>query len=131
VICGDLFDRGKDVTAYLWLLYKLDAQAKAAGRYEHVILGNHDIMNLSGDYRFVDSKYFMAATVMSKNYQELYAANTELSRWLRSKNIVEKVGDMLFINAGISTDVNNLKMSLPDINVICRPFYDRPRKDIT
>ena len=46
VICGDLFDRGNRVTEYLWLLYKLEDEAKAQGGYVHVILGNHDIMNL-------------------------------------------------------------------------------------
>lgn len=130
VICGDLFDRGKDVNAYLWLLYKLDDQAKAAGGYEHVILGNHDIMNLIGDYRYVDTKYFSAAKVMQKEYKDLYAENTELGRWLRSKNIIEKVGDLLFMHAGISGDINDRKMSLADINSNCRMFYDQPRKAI-
>ena len=58
VICGDLFDRGKEVPATLWLLYKLEQDAKAKGGYLHTILGNHDIMNLSGDLRYVESKYF-------------------------------------------------------------------------
>jgi hypothetical protein len=130
VICGDLFDRGRDVNAYLWLLYKLDLQAKAAGGYEHVILGNHDIMNLSGDYRYVDTRYFEAAKVMQKGYKDLYSVDTELGRWLRSKNIIEKVGDLLFMHAGIAAEVNNRKMSLTDINSFCRPFYDQPGKDI-
>ena len=47
VICGDLFDRGNEVTACLWLLYKLEDEAKAKGGYVHVVLGNHEIMNLS------------------------------------------------------------------------------------
>ncbi|PSL28097.1 metallophosphoesterase [Chitinophaga ginsengisoli] len=130
VICGDLFDRGNDVTAYLWLLYRLEKQAQKAGGYVHVILGNHDIMNLSGDYRYVDCKYFTVARTLQIPYKELYAANTELGRWLRSKNIVEKIGDILFMHAGISQEVNSKKMSLEAINNLCRPFYDQPRQAI-
>jgi hypothetical protein len=64
IICGDLFDRGSEVTSCLWLLYKLEQSAKAAGGYVHTILGNHDIMNLSGDLRYLQPKYQQTA----KNY---------------------------------------------------------------
>ncbi len=53
VICGDLFDRGNDVAAVLWLLYKLEDEARGMGGAVHTILGDHDIMNLSGDFRYV------------------------------------------------------------------------------
>ena len=58
VICGDLFDRGNDVTAELWLLYKLEEEAKEKGGYVHTILGNHEIMNLSGDFPLCTAKIF-------------------------------------------------------------------------
>jgi len=125
VICGDLFDRGKDVTAELWLLYKLEEEAKEKGGYVHTILGNHDIMNLSGDLRYVQKKYFDNATLMGKKYEELYGAGTELGRWLRSKNIMEKIGDYLCLHGGVSATINAKQMSLPDINNQCRPFYDQ------
>lgn len=130
VICGDLFDRGKDVAAYLWLLYKLDEEAIIAGGYVHVILGNHDIMNLSGDYRYVASKYSSAASLLQKNYKELYAKNTELGRWLRSKNIIEKIGNMLFLHAGVSPELNKRAWNLEAINNNCRKYYDQSRKVI-
>ncbi len=72
VICGDLFDRGHDVAAELWLLYKLEEEAKASGGYVHTILGNHDIMNLSGDIRFVQPRYIENAKIIGKDYMELY-----------------------------------------------------------
>ncbi|EHQ24617.1 family 78 glycoside hydrolase catalytic domain [Mucilaginibacter paludis] len=130
VICGDLFDRGKDVIPYLWLLYKLEQDAKVKGGYVHTILGNHDIMNLSGDYRYVDQKYFTTAEHLKQPYSELFSANTELGRWLRTKNIVEKIGDRLFLHAGISPEINALKMPLAQLNGSCRLFYDRLRKEL-
>ncbi len=36
VVCGDIFDRGDEVTACLWLLYKLENNAKAKDPYTMV-----------------------------------------------------------------------------------------------
>jgi len=130
VVVGDLFDRGKQVTQVLWLLYRLEDLAKAAGGYVHVVLGNHDIMNLSGDLRYVDKRYMDVAKALSLDYMQLYGRDTELGRWLRSKNVVEKIGDVLFTHGGISPSVNACGLSLQEINAFCRPLYDRPRKDI-
>ena len=47
IICGDLFDRGKAVTEQLWLLYKLESIASVQGGSVHILLGNHEIMNLT------------------------------------------------------------------------------------
>jgi hypothetical protein len=41
VICGDLFDRGKEVPAVIWLLYKLEQEARLKGGYLHTILGKY------------------------------------------------------------------------------------------
>ena len=123
VICGDLFDRGLNVTEYLWLLYKLEQEAVAGGGRVHVILGNHDIMNLSGDFRYVQPKYMDEAKMMNLEYKDLFTGNTELGRWLRTKNIIEKIGDILFMHAGISPLVNQVQWNAETINKNVRPYY--------
>jgi hypothetical protein len=125
VVCGDLFDRGEEVTACLWLLYKLESDAKAKGGYVHVILGNHEIMNLSEDLRYVHPKYSEVAMLMGRTYMDLYAANTELGRWLRTKNIMERIGNYLFMHGGVSQAVNETGLSLKEINHLVRPLYDK------
>lgn len=125
VICGDLFDRGLYVAEELWLLYKLEMDAKANGGYLHIILGNHDIMNLEGDFRYVQPKYFESAQLMGIDYTAFYAENTELGRWLRSKNIIEKIGENLCLHGGISPKLNELQLSIEEINKRSRPFYDQ------
>lgn len=127
VICGDLFDRGKQVPEAMWLLYKLEALAARAGGYVHVILGNHDIMNLSGDLRYLAKKYPESASIMGVNYMELYAENTELGRWLRSKNTIEKIGENLCMHAGVAPVINDMKLTVEEINQRCRPFYDKAK----
>jgi hypothetical protein len=137
VICGDLFDRGNDVAAELWLLYKLEGEAKESGGYVHTILGNHDIMNLSGDLRYLQPKYIDRAKKMGTEYNELYGSKTELGRWLRSKNLIEKISNGLFLHAGISSEVLALQWPLYRIDSDCRVYYDQamypekfPSKDL-
>jgi len=53
VLCGDILDRGKQERKIMDLLMRLQEEAKAAGGQAHVLLGNHDVMNLVRDLRFV------------------------------------------------------------------------------
>ncbi len=125
VLTGDFFDRGTMVTEVLWLIYKLEWEAYEVGGHVHFILGNHEIMNMRGDLRYVDDKYKQSAQLMNKRLEDLYSSGTELGQWLRTKNILEKIGDHLFVHGGISQNVNDLGLTLDEINAIARPYYDR------
>jgi hypothetical protein len=122
-LTGDFFDRGDQQTEVLWLIYGLEEKAKAAGGYVHFILGNHEIMNLSGDLRYVNKKYMETAALLGKKYGTFYNDQTELGRWLRTKNVVEKIGDILFMHGGISSPVNRMSLNPNEINSMVRPFY--------
>jgi hypothetical protein len=74
------------------------------------------------DTRYVNSKYRDTEARLG-NYSSLYSEHSELGRWLRSKNIMEKIGKGLFLHAGVSAEVNALSMSLNEINNLARPFY--------
>ena len=123
VLVGDFFDRGQQVTEVLWFIYYLEEKAKAAGGYIHFILGNHEIMNLSGDLRYVQQKYIDNARLINQKYVTLYDKNSELGRWLRTKNIVEKIGGIVFAHGGISGYINGMNISIPEINRLARPYY--------
>jgi hypothetical protein len=62
VSLGDLLDRGPDSRAAMDLLIKLQAQAQAAGGRVHVVLGNHELMNLTGDLRYISADEYAAFT---------------------------------------------------------------------
>ena len=123
VLTGDFFDRGNQVTEVLWLIYSLEEKAKAAGGYVHFVLGNHEIMNMNGDQRYVQSKYKENAVLLGERYEDLYGENSELGRWLRTKNIIEKIGNILYTHGGISQEVNNMDVSIEQINELSRPYY--------
>ena len=137
VLIGDFFDRGEQVTELLWFIYSLEEKAKDAGGYVHFILGNHEIMNLSADLRYVNKKYLENAGLLNQNYISLYDQNSELGRWLRTKNIIERIGDFIFTHGGISSVINNLNLSVREINKLARPYYadttsnyEDPKSDI-
>ena len=52
VSLGDLLDRGADSRKVMDLLMRLQGEAAAAGGQLHVVLGNHEAMNLLGDLRY-------------------------------------------------------------------------------
>ncbi|XP_077214368.1 calcineurin-like metallo-phosphoesterase superfamily protein [Tasmannia lanceolata] len=51
---GDILDRGEDEIAILSLLRSLSIQANTEGGAVFQVNGNHETMNVEGDFRFVD-----------------------------------------------------------------------------
>jgi hypothetical protein len=123
VLVGDCMDRGPHVTECLWLLYSLEIKARQQGGYVHLILGNHEIMNMADDLRYVPAKYLANARLLQCDYTLWYKPGTELGRWLATKNVVEKIGPLLFVHGGISSMVNDLQLSIPEMNELCRRRY--------
>lgn len=122
VLLGDYFDRGTNVTECLWLIYKLEQEAKAAGGKVHFILGNHEVLNLQGDTEYVRQKYIANAALMGEAYPIWFSTDTELGRWLRTKNALEKIGDFLFCHGGISPELVHTKMNIASINRTARSY---------
>ena len=60
VSLGDLLDRGADSRKVMDLLMRLQEEAAAAGGRLHVVLGNHEAMNVLGDLRYVDPGEYAA-----------------------------------------------------------------------
>ncbi|MEM1318692.1 MAG: ankyrin repeat domain-containing protein [Bacteroidota bacterium] len=120
VLVGDFFDRGNQVTPCLWLMYELERQAELAGGRVHFIIGNHEEMNMRGDVRYVRNKYKLAARKLNVTYRSLYGKHTELGRWLRSKNVIEKIGKTIFTHGGLSHEMARMNLHFEDINRIAR-----------
>ncbi len=60
VSLGDLLDRGPDSRKAMDLLMRLEEQAAAVGGKVHVILGNHELLVLMGDMRYVSEGEYEA-----------------------------------------------------------------------
>ena len=69
---GDITDRGADSRKIIDHLVKLSKQAKKKGGYVHLLIGNHETMNVVGDLRYVSPGEFAAfATKNSPRLQNM------------------------------------------------------------
>ncbi len=141
VLIGDLVDRGYQVTELMWLLRRLEREAQAAGGELHYILGNHEVMVMGGDLRYIHPKYQYMSQQFETTYDKLYGADTDIGRWWRSKNSVEVIGDLLFVHGGYSPSLEALKLSpeklntrirkcLPPAKVVAGTIAENPVADI-
>jgi len=68
---GDLVDRGPGSRKVMDLMMRLETQALAAGGRVHALLGNHEVMNLTGDLRYTSAAEFAAfATTRSADVRD-------------------------------------------------------------
>ena len=59
---GDVVHLGPHSKRVIDLLMKLQEQSRAAGGNVHALIGNHEVMNLTGDLRYVNPQEFAAFT---------------------------------------------------------------------
>ena len=60
VFTGDILDRGPESRKVMDLIMRLEEEALDAGGRVHLLLGNHEVMNLVGDLRYVSKKEYAA-----------------------------------------------------------------------
>lgn len=116
MIIGDVFDRGKDVPQILWLFYKLEQEAAEAGGRVSFLLGNHEPMVLAGDLRYAKEKYKMLAERLGMKYSALFGPDTELGRWLATRNTMQTIGSDLYVHAGLNKEFYDRRLSIPTVN---------------
>lgn len=81
VITGDLMDRGPDSRKIMDLVMRLESEAPEQGGMVHLTLGNHEVMNLVGDLRYVSRGEYAAfaseesAEERERWFQQYRAAN--------------------------------------------------------
>jgi len=130
VCIGDMVDRGTKVTETLWLLLRLSREAKAAGGHVHHVLGNHEAMLMGGDVRYTAPKYKAVAALMGTSCEGLVGADTELGCWMRTRNSVVRLGDYVFVHAGIAPIVAAAKTDLEVVNTRVRAALGVPPQAI-
>jgi hypothetical protein len=125
VVLGDVFDRGSGVTESLWLIHRLETEAADAGGRVHFVLGNHELMVLRGDLRYVNAKYLDGIVRATRiTYDDLYGPDMELGRWLRSKHTAIRLNGILFVHGGIGPAVVERGMRLEALNDAVRASLD-------
>ncbi len=128
VFVGDIFDRGDKVTEALWLIYQLEQEALQEGGAVHLVLGNHEIMVLSGKTDYVSDKYLLMTSRLNIDYPWLFGKRTVLGQWLRTRNTIVKINGHLFVHAGLSPDLMASGLDIGEINDNVRYFLNHPER---
>ena len=114
---GDQLDRGDDEPQILELFQRLRASAQAAGGAVHVLNGNHEVMNVQADFRYVtpDGFHDFSAGHPDALHARLAASSTperrgrtaaflpggEIARRLSIQPMVIQIGRNLFVHGGV------------------------------
>ncbi len=142
VSLGDLLDRGPDSRAAMDLLIRLQREAEAAGGKVHVVLGNHELMNLTGDLRYISAGEYAAFAadetpqMRAAGFAQLQAeaiefdesqyppgffahraaftAEGQYGSWLLEQPAIVVINDSAFVHAGFPDWMN--QYSLQSIN---------------
>ncbi|KAI7881013.1 Metallo-dependent phosphatase, partial [Lichtheimia hyalospora FSU 10163] len=97
---GDVVDRGVDTIALYKLLQRLRVEAQEQGGQVVSVLGNHEIMNMVGDWRYVneeDIASFGGKEARIKAFSKEGWIGSDLMEW----NLTAKVGSSVFCHGGI------------------------------
>jgi len=72
VVTGDLLDRGAESRRVMDLIMRLELEAPRAGGRVHQLLGNHEVMNLIGDLRYVSREEYAAFLDIESSKERRY-----------------------------------------------------------
>lgn len=116
VVIGDIFDRGNDVPQICWLFYQLEEEAAQAGGRVSFLLGNHEPLLLAGDMRYTKPKYALLAEKLGMAYPLLLGPDTELGRWLGTRNTMQTIGNDLYVHAGLGAEFYDRDLRIDEVN---------------
>ena len=127
VAVGDYLDRGAQSRKVMDLLRRLQPQAEAAGGKVHALLGNHEVMNMTGELGYVLPEEFASyADLDPENatqsglqpgflgHQKAFSLDGEYGAWLVSLPFLVVINDTAFLHGGLSDELAGL--SLENIN---------------
>ena len=98
---GDTTDRGPQSKEVVELMKRLVDEADAAGGRVVPLLGNHEVMNLQGDWRYVHPDDVAGFGGVEERKAEL-APDGDLGAWLRTLDVVAVVDGVVFTHGGVS-----------------------------
>jgi len=104
---GDLTDRGPDGKNMLDFFRQLEKQAPQHNSQFITLIGNHEAMNIMGDWRYVslgDVQSFGGKEERIRAFSE----NGEWRDWILTHNLTVKIQDTVFVHGGITKEYAKL-----------------------
>ncbi len=117
---GNFSDEDSEIKI-LNLFTRLHKQAKKRGGGVYSLLGNHELMNVFGNFDYTSAqglKHFGGA----KNRLEAFKPGGKIaSKMALSRNVIMRIGNFVFVHGGISPNIAK-KYKLHEINEMMRNF---------
>lgn len=114
---GDILDRGPHSKQVMDLLMKLEKQANQSGGWVHVLIGNHEAMNIYGDFRYVHDGE-KSSHGGSKAFKKAMKPDGYYGAWIIKHNAVIRINDILFLHGGLTAPYAT--MELNNLNTMIR-----------
>ena len=125
---GDLTDRGPNGKTLLQFIQKLEREAPQHNSQLISLIGNHESMNILGDWRYVSPKDVEEFGGKEARIQA-FSPHGEWFEWILTHNAVAKVDNTVFVHGGISTTYS--KMGIEGLNeAIKKSLSTRSRDSI-
>ena len=119
---GDITDRGPDSKELIELFDQLEEEAASQGGRVTCLLGNHEVMNLVGDLRYV-SPGDIADFGTPDARKQAFSAQGPLGGWLRQQDAVVVVEGTVFVHGGVEPQF--AQTGIASINHAVRDAIDR------
>jgi len=132
---GDQLDRGDDEREILELFERLAAEAEAAGGAFHVLNGNHELMNVLGDFRYVtpggfadfedlpgialDQPPWTSWPAEQRGRAAAFYPGGPYARRIAERPLALIVGDTAFVHGGIRPEI---AAHIDELNALSRAW---------
>jgi len=132
---GDIVDRGAESKEIYDLFRKLRQQAESSGGHVVQILGNHEVMNLQGNYFYVDrreySHWSQTGDIQEGQIlrEKAWKIDGDYGSWLRKLPLAAVVNRTLFCHAGI--DVAWANQGLDKVNELSAELLTKEDNSVT
>lgn len=135
---GDIVDRGGrpdsigDECSELKIMDFLDechSKAKLYGGGVYCILGNHELMNVVGNFTYSTPMSIKCFGGVEKRRDAFKPTGSIARRFACTRNVVLKVGSFLFVHAGIAP--KHLTKNIKEINQDMRDYLTSPGSQFT
>lgn len=135
---GDQLDRGDDERAILELLVRLTSEAEAVGGRLVILNGNHETMNVQGDYRYVtaggltDFENVPEPSIRAGQAPQLLRSRAEAflpggtyATLLAKRDLIAVVGDSVFVHGGVLPE--HVEYGIARLNLETREWMEGKR----
>lgn len=116
--------QGETLAECLWLIYSLEEKANIGNCHIHTLLNPayplESIYNRTSGH----PRYSAASKAVRRPPIALYQGNREILNWLKTKNVIERIGNTLFFHGNLFACMHQPACSIPQLNARFRTGHN-------